>query len=233
MTFGPMVPYTLSIGIIILGSIPALFLPETLKHPKQTRVNQEASEQDSESEQSQPPRKQTVLQEVTRQVREFARSTRFIWTDTKICLMVFVMFVTMMTRQSTNLLLQYVSKKFDWSISRVCALSPQSNNKKKERKKTNHDIGQSLNLAARDIFSRDIFGHNANPVVLSHQTPKPPWKTLRPFYEQRQRRAFNHWIRHYLHSSNPCDLNRWSSHLVNGLSIHYHHTQSGYFTRAN
>ncbi|KAJ5945417.1 hypothetical protein N7516_005585 [Penicillium verrucosum] len=122
MTFGPMVPYTLSIGIIILGSIPALFLPETLTHPKQTRVNQEASEQDSESEQSQPPRKQTVLQEVTRQVREFARSTRFIWTDTNICLMVFVMFVTMMTRQSTNLLLQYVSKKFDWSISRASLL---------------------------------------------------------------------------------------------------------------
>ncbi|KAJ9483350.1 hypothetical protein VN97_g10057 [Penicillium thymicola] len=122
MTFGPMVPYTLSIGIIILGSIPALFLPETLKHPKQTGVNEEASEQDSESERSQPPRKQTVLQEVIRQVREFARSTRFIWTDTNICLMVFVMFVTMMTRQSTNLLLQYVSKKFDWSISRASLL---------------------------------------------------------------------------------------------------------------
>ncbi|CAI7649697.1 unnamed protein product [Penicillium viridicatum] len=122
MTFGPMVPYTLSIGIIILGSIPALFLPETLKHPKQKRVNQDASEQDSESEQSQPPRKQTVLQEVTRQAREFAQSTRFIWTDTNICLMVFVMFVTVMTRQSTNLLLQYVSKKFDWSISRASLL---------------------------------------------------------------------------------------------------------------
>ena len=173
MTFGPMVPYTLSIGIMVLGSIPALFLPETLRHPNQKRVNQEALEQDSGSEQSQPPRKQTMLQEVTRQVHEFAQSTRFIWTDTNICLMVFVMFVTVMTRQSTNLLLQYVSKKFDWSIGRVCALSPQSNRKKR----TNHDIGQSLNLAAWDIFSRDIFGHNANPVPLSHQTPKSPWKT--------------------------------------------------------
>lgn len=139
MTFGPMVPYTLSMAITILGSIPVLFLPETLKHPKQKRVSQEASEQGSEGEQSQPLRKQTVLQEVTRQVREFAQSTRFIWTDTNICLMVFVMFVTVMTRQSTNLLLQYVSKKFDWSISHVCALSLRSNNPK--RKRTNHDIG--------------------------------------------------------------------------------------------
>lgn len=170
-----MVPYTLSIAITILGSIPALFLPETLKHPKHKRVSQEASEQGSESEQSQPPRKQTMLQEVTRQVREFAQSTRFIWTDSNICLMVFVMFVTVMTRQSTNLLLQYVSKKFDWSISRVCALSLQSNNPK--RKRTNHDIGQSLNLTARDICSRDIFDYNANPVPLGHQTPRPPWKT--------------------------------------------------------
>lgn len=139
MTFGPMVPYILSIGIIILGSIPALFLPETLKHPKQNRVNQEAPEQDSESEQSQPPRKRTVLQEVTRQVREFAQSTRFIWTDTNICLMIFVMFVTVMSRQSTNLLLQYVSKKFDWSISRVCALSPQSNNQKRKKRRKKKD----------------------------------------------------------------------------------------------
>ena len=49
--------------------------------------------------------------------------------------------------------------------------------KKEGKKKINHDIGQSLNLAARDICSRDIFGHNANPVTLSYQTPKPSWKT--------------------------------------------------------
>jgi hypothetical protein len=121
MTFGPMFPFILSICIIIVGSIPSFFLPETLRNAKGKQVSLETPEQDSGSEQSQPPKKQAVLQELSRQIREFAQSTRFIWADSNICLMVFVMFVTVMSRQCTNLLLQYVSKKFNWSISRVCA----------------------------------------------------------------------------------------------------------------
>ena len=127
MTFGPMLPFILSLCIIAVGSIPPFFLPETLRNAKGSQVNREGPEQDSESEQPQPSRK-TVLQELARQVREFAQSTRFIWADSNVCLMVFVMFVTVMSRQCTNLLLQYVSKKFDWSISRVCAY-PSSRNK--------------------------------------------------------------------------------------------------------
>ncbi|KAF3026097.1 hypothetical protein E8E15_005491 [Penicillium rubens] len=122
MTFGPMFPFILSICIIIVGSIPSFFLPETLRNAKGKQVSLETSEQDSGSEQSQPPRKQAVLQELSRQIREFAQSTRFIWADSNICLMVFVMFVTVMSRQCTNLLLQYVSKKFNWSISRASLL---------------------------------------------------------------------------------------------------------------
>lgn len=172
MTFGPMVPFMLSICIIVVGSIPVFFLPETLRNAKGMRVNREGPEQDSEGEQSQP-RKRTVLQEVIRQVREFTQSTRFIWTDSNICLMVFVMFVTMMSRQSTNLLLQYVSKKFDWSIRRVCARSLSV----EWEKQINQNLVQSLDLAARDIFYRDIFDHNANPDILNRQTLEPPWET--------------------------------------------------------
>ncbi|OQE40910.1 hypothetical protein PENCOP_c005G08128 [Penicillium coprophilum] len=122
MTFGPMFPYMLSICIIVVGCTPALFLPETLKHTKETLVDRESPEQDSEGVQSQPPSKRPMLQEITRQFNEFVQSTRFIWTDFNIFLMVFVMFVTMMSRQCTNLLLQYVSKKFDWSIGRASLL---------------------------------------------------------------------------------------------------------------
>lgn len=43
--------------------------------------------------------------------------------------------------------------------------------------KTNHAIGQSLDLIARDIFPRDLFGHNANPRHFSRQTPESPWKS--------------------------------------------------------
>ncbi|KAJ5284869.1 hypothetical protein N7524_000175 [Penicillium chrysogenum] len=105
MTFGPMFP----------------LYPINMHHHRK-QVSLETPEQDSGSEQSQPPKKQAVLQELSRQIREFAQSTRFIWADSNICLMVFVMFVTVMSRQCTNLLLQYVSKKFNWSISRASLL---------------------------------------------------------------------------------------------------------------
>jgi hypothetical protein len=129
MTFSPMFPFVLSVCIIIVGSIPSLFLPETLQTAKSKRSNSETPEQDSGNEQPQPPSKKTVLGELTRQARELGQSTRFIWTDSNICLMVLVLFVTVMSRQCTNLLLQYVSKKFDWSISRVC-IHFQSNKQK-------------------------------------------------------------------------------------------------------
>jgi len=119
MTFGPMFPFTLSIGLIIVGGIPAIFLPETLEDAKAKRTRRAEREQHSGTEPLQPDKK-TVFQEITRQVHKFADSTRFIWSDSNVCLMILVLFVTVMTRQCTNLLMQYVSTKFNWSIGRVC-----------------------------------------------------------------------------------------------------------------
>ncbi|KAJ5131395.1 uncharacterized protein N7515_007434, partial [Penicillium bovifimosum] len=122
MKFGPMFPFVLSVCIIIVGSIPCLFLPETLPTAESKRSNPQMSDPDSGNEQPQPPSKKTVLGELTRQARELGQSTRFIWRDSNICLMVLVLSVTVMSKQCTNLLLQYVSKKFDWSISRASLL---------------------------------------------------------------------------------------------------------------
>src|SRR3954469_12393353 len=124
MTFGPMFPYLVSICLILVGSIPALFLPETLEDAKAKQSLQNNSEQRDENGQSEQNVNKSALEELKRQVREFKVSTRFIWSDTNVCLMILVFFVTVMTRQSTNLLLQYVSKKFDWSIARVCIFLP-------------------------------------------------------------------------------------------------------------
>ncbi|KAJ5581546.1 hypothetical protein N7535_000166 [Penicillium sp. DV-2018c] len=122
MKFGAMFPFVLSICIIIVGSIPTLFLPETLPSANSKRSSPESSEEDSGNEQAQPTSKTTILGELTQQARKLGQSTRFIWTDSNICLMVLVLFVTVMSRQCTNLLLQFVSKKFDWSISRASLL---------------------------------------------------------------------------------------------------------------
>ncbi|CAG8175343.1 unnamed protein product, partial [Penicillium salamii] len=116
MTFGPMVPFTLSLGLIMLGTLPSLLLPETLEDAIAKRTKR--PEPDHHAGEHLQPQKITVFRELTRQAREFAESTRFIWSDFNVCLMVAVLFVTVMGRQCTNLLMQYVSAKFDWSIGR-------------------------------------------------------------------------------------------------------------------
>jgi hypothetical protein len=127
MTFSPMFPYLVSICLILVGSIPALFLPETLEDAKAKQSLQTSSEQDDDNGQPEQNINKSPFEELKRQVREFKVSTRFIWSDANVCLMILVFFVTIMTRQSTNLLLQYVSKKFDWSIARVCICLPTAN----------------------------------------------------------------------------------------------------------
>ncbi|KAJ5419500.1 uncharacterized protein N7487_003050 [Penicillium crustosum] len=123
MTFSPMLPNLLGVGLIILGTIPVVFLPETLKDAKAKRSIPAGTEHATENERLEQQRvKKEVLQEFTRQIREFIESTRFIWSDSNVCIMVIVAFVTVIGRQSTNLLLQYVSKKFDWSIARSSLL---------------------------------------------------------------------------------------------------------------
>jgi hypothetical protein len=125
MTSSLMLPFLLGVGLIILGTIPVLFLPEKLedmkvKQPIPENWDQE-TEQNTENERPEQQRaKKEVRQEFTRQFPKFIGSTRFIWSDSNVCIMILVSFVTVIGRKSTNLLLQYVSKKFDWSFARVC-----------------------------------------------------------------------------------------------------------------
>ena len=99
LTFGPMVPFMLSLGLIILGALPTLLLPETLEDAIAKRTKR--AEPDQHGLQ---PDKITVVQELARKAREFTESTRFIWSDFNVCLMVMVLFVTVMGRQCTCLL---------------------------------------------------------------------------------------------------------------------------------
>ncbi|CAG8907285.1 unnamed protein product [Penicillium egyptiacum] len=127
MTFSLMLPYLLGVGFIVLGTIPVVFLPETLEDVKLKQSIPEESdretEQNTENEPVEQERgKKEIFREFTRQSREFIESTRFIWSDSNVCIMILVFFVTIIGRQSTHLLLQYVSKKFDWSIARSSLL---------------------------------------------------------------------------------------------------------------
>lgn len=120
MTFEPAFPYVLGLIISFTGCLPILFLPETLedakaKKPSQQNVSTDATDATDPAD----PLDKTVLPELARQIREFKESTRFIWRDWNVCLMIVTMFVSVISRQSSNMLLQYSSKKFNWSIARV------------------------------------------------------------------------------------------------------------------
>lgn len=123
MTFEPAFPFILGWMIEVAGFLPVFFLPETLEDAKATRLSQvQANSDAADSESAIEPIElidKPVLPELLRQIREFIESTQFIWRDWNICLLILTMFVGAMSRQSTTILLQYSSKKFNWSIARV------------------------------------------------------------------------------------------------------------------
>jgi hypothetical protein len=127
MTFEPAIPYVLGLIIAVAGLLPIFLLPETLEDAKakklnQQRVSTDAIDTETDTGPTEPSDK-AVLPELVRQLRELRVSTRFIWRDWNICLMIVALFVSVTSRQSTNMLLQYSSKKFNWSIARVWILA--------------------------------------------------------------------------------------------------------------
>jgi hypothetical protein len=122
-------PYILGVVIIIVGSAPILLLPETLEEAKakKARYRREAGLDAVETNHTdgriEPSNKRPVLQEIIHQAREFKDSTQFIWRNYSVCLVILCLLVTVISRQSSNVLLQFASKKFNWSIARVCVFS--------------------------------------------------------------------------------------------------------------
>ncbi|KAJ5167488.1 uncharacterized protein N7482_006269 [Penicillium canariense] len=123
------VPYILGVVIMIVGSTPLLFLQETLEEAKASKAKSRhapgtdaADISDDSSGRVEPAGKQPALQELIREAREFKESTRFIWQNWSVCLVILCMLVTEISRQSTGVLLQYASKKFIWTIARASLL---------------------------------------------------------------------------------------------------------------
>lgn len=117
MTFEPAFPYVLGLIIMLTGCLPIFFLPETLEDAKAKKLSQQNVSTDATGPTD--PLDKAVLPELIHQIREFKESTRFIWRDWNVCLMIVTMFVSVISRQSSNMLLQYSSRKFNWSIARV------------------------------------------------------------------------------------------------------------------
>ncbi|KAJ5882979.1 uncharacterized protein N7473_009865 [Penicillium subrubescens] len=129
MQYGNWLPYILGTIVIIAGCTPVLFLPETLEEAKANKAQyrreagQEASEPPRRSNgQVEPAGKQSALQEIIFRAREFKDSTQFIWRNYNVCVVIFCLLVSVISRQSSAILLQFASKKFNWSIAKASLL---------------------------------------------------------------------------------------------------------------
>lgn len=128
MTFDPWIPYVLGYVIVVLGCTPSLLLPETLEDAKAKRTRNQPpvsdipteEHNDNDDDDDDAKSKMSSVKLVFRHLQEFKESTRFMWRDSNVLLMIFVAFVTNMSRPSASLLIQYTSKKFNWSIGEVC-----------------------------------------------------------------------------------------------------------------
>lgn len=229
MQYGNWPPYILGTVIIIAGSTPILFLPETLEEAKakKARYRREAGQGVSEtprpsSGQVEPIGKQSALQEILLQAREFKDSTKFIWRNYNVCVVIFCLLVSVISRQSSAILLQFASKKFNWSIAKVCI--PCLN---RILRPINVSLGQPFNLLTWNIQSRKLSRHHTGIDLCRCQVSQPPWQTSRLSLEPRKRIGINYRL--------PCHWSRTRSSSADmrfGDSFHricvpHHCAQSG------
>ncbi|KAJ5915558.1 MFS general substrate transporter [Penicillium verhagenii] len=115
MASDPWIPFVLGLGIAILGSGAALLMPETLTKAKsKVFLTTEASEEEA---QLYSDENDSLGQHIKVNMRKLRDSTKFIFGNTAVAICLFSLFIAAISKQSTSLLLQYTSKRFDWSIA--------------------------------------------------------------------------------------------------------------------
>ncbi|KAJ5108505.1 MFS general substrate transporter [Penicillium angulare] len=124
MTSDPWTPYMLGLGIATFGAISAFLMPETLDNAKSkiSSMGANIAEEEEANILSQPATKGSIRQYVRGKVHELRESTQFVIGSPAVTVCLFALFITSISRQSTSLLLQYTSKRFDWSIANVSFL---------------------------------------------------------------------------------------------------------------
>lgn len=224
MTFDIAFPFVLGLVVIVIGFLPALTLPETLPIAKAKRSTQQNAASVSSGESTEFSGKHEVLREITRRLREFKDSTRFIWRNTNICLMIVIMFVSIMSRQSTFMLLQYASKKFNWSIAKVSPL--------RDRKDLSDRLsGQPPHITARCLFTHHLPRTVADRVLRGWPVFQSARQTQRLASQPGQRTSLHHRLRRNGTRTGSRPPHLGSCHSLPRLLIHDHHPQSCHVSR--
>lgn len=116
------IPLLLSLGISVFATLLAiLFVPETL--PIST-LEEDGPETDSSS--AQEPggtmtKKQSFTEKCGHWIRGHINAFSFVTRHASIWSLVFTFLISKIGRQSSNVIYQYVSKRYDWSLAQVCS----------------------------------------------------------------------------------------------------------------
>lgn len=214
---------------MIIGSTPVLFLPETLKEAKdnKARYRCEASPDAAEASDNSEGRidpfdKRSMLQEAIRRVHEFKDATEFIWRDYSVCIMVLSCLIALVSRQSSTVFLQYVSKKFNWSIARVC--TSRISHMLASAKVT---TGQPLDFTAWNIQSHHLSHHHARSVVRRDQVSQPTWQPTRLSFDPRERNGRDYWPFCHGPRAGSSLARHWNGIPLPRLCVSHHCPQSG------
>lgn len=121
MTKDVWIPLLLSVGISVFATLLAiLFVPETL--PIST-LEEDSCETNSSLAQE-PGGTITKKQKFTEKCRHWIRghisAFSFVTRHASIWSLVFTFLISKIGRQSSNVIFQYVSKRYDWSLAQVC-----------------------------------------------------------------------------------------------------------------
>ncbi|KAJ5259218.1 hypothetical protein N7478_012199 [Penicillium angulare] len=122
MTYDPWIPYILGFIILLIGCLAILFLPETLEDAQAKKADAQRRRSDTSVELNEPSIKMSTSQLFARHIHEFKEATQFMWKESNTMWMILIAFVAMISRQSTNILLQYASKRFNWSLAKASLL---------------------------------------------------------------------------------------------------------------
>jgi hypothetical protein len=127
MTKSVWIPLIAALVFEVLGIAFLAPLPETLSQnmPEDIAANSPLSSDSSEVEGEQRPLLEAdeVNLKNPSIIREVRESLRFITRDAAVAALVITFLVSKVGRQSTNLLLQYVSKRYHWTLSKVSSTS--------------------------------------------------------------------------------------------------------------
>ncbi|RHZ54843.1 putative MFS transporter [Aspergillus thermomutatus] len=122
MSWTPWLPFFLGVFVMLLGLCASISVPETLsKSHKLSETDTEDDEADGDAPRTVSHRLKAVLNQARHQIMHHSR---FIFAERNIVFISIAYLTATVASQSLLIMLQYVSKRFSWSMAKVQSLPP-------------------------------------------------------------------------------------------------------------